>query len=171
MLRVPFVATWSLAEPGPLRRRLGGKQGCLAALEDGRLMVFNPLNPRKNGGPWVQIRSPKPSEPAPGWAKRGLRETRRQPFCRPGIVLGFSAAPWSRLTAGPNGIVISCKSHVQGAGLRQWQGLWDGAGAQSWWGSRWGRQGRWDGGRCTVPVAQTWAPCYSLQGAHIPARQ
>lgn len=42
MLRDPFVGTGS---PAPLRRRLGGEGVCVPKLEDGHLMVFNPLNP------------------------------------------------------------------------------------------------------------------------------
>lgn len=82
MLTDPFVGPWSLAGPGPRRRRLGGEQACVPASEDGRLMVFNPLNPGKNSDPRVQIRSQKPSG-ASAWLgrARGLREAgRRRPF-------------------------------------------------------------------------------------------
>lgn len=58
MLTRPFVV---LCRVRPHGRRHGSKPACVTRSEDGGLMVFNPLNPSKNGHPRVQIWSPKPS--------------------------------------------------------------------------------------------------------------
>ena len=69
MLRDPFVGTGS---PDPLRRRLGREGVCVPVLEDGRLMVFNPLNP---GHRRLQRWSQKPHRASAWRAERARRGT------------------------------------------------------------------------------------------------
>lgn len=67
------------------------RQICFRDLEDGHLMVFNPLNPRKNGDLWVKShpRSPYDSN---AWLRRLSFEKKMQQnilhYC--GIVVYFS---------------------------------------------------------------------------------
>ena len=70
MLRDPFVGTRS---PDPLRRRLGREGVCVPTLEDGCLMVFNPLNP---GDRRLQRWSQKPHRASAWRAERAGRGTR-----------------------------------------------------------------------------------------------
>lgn len=74
------------------------RQICFRDLEDGHLMVFNPLNPRKNGDLWVKIPSQKSL-----WFKCLAQETvfwkkiqqNILHYC--GIVVYFSLVFWSCL--------------------------------------------------------------------------
>ena len=58
--------------PDPLRRRLGREGVCVPVLEDGRLMVFNPLNP---GHRRLQRWSQKPHRASAWRAERARRGT------------------------------------------------------------------------------------------------
>ena len=89
MLRDPFVGTGS---PAPLRRRLGGDGVCVPKLEDGHLMVFNPLNPGDR--PAEKMVPEAPQSQRLSWQSRLGGGPRDAPgaSCLPhGVVLSSSA--------------------------------------------------------------------------------
>ena len=121
MLRDPFVGTGSQA---PLQKRLGGEGVCVPALEDGHLMVFNPLNP---GDRRLQRWSQKPHR-ASAW--RGRAGWEGDPGSPHGVPNSSAVCPEPsdrrRVGCSRSQLQIPCPVQSLGSSASQMDGWMDG---------------------------------------------